>query len=324
MSDGREGRFAWTHLGDTLAEYFAGGDLAYVVSPFISPDALCELLGRRQRRRTVVVTSWRLDHLAYGSSSLETYDVCQENEWTLYVNDALHAKVYARSLKEGWLGSANVTGAGLGFGHRANIEVLHHLPAFPSETRVWLQWLVASSRLVTDELHDWYRQRLDIIGVRGPDSIDLTTETPPTTIHDPFLISQLPASDSPHRMWEVLEGGEAEDWDDVLAAEHDLAIYGMKPTSAFEVFIEDLAKAFFAHPFVKALVEQIGSEGMRFGAVKEWVQHNCTDVPVPYRREITPYVQTLYTWFTTLDSDRFEVVRPRHSEILRIRKLRNT
>ena len=54
--------------------------------------------------------------------------------------------------------------------------------------------------------------------------------------------------------------------------------------------------------------------------MKEWVQDNCTDVPVPSRRELTGNVQVLLEWFVALGDGRYVVDVPgAHSQ--RIRKL---
>ena len=80
-----------------------------------------------------------------------------------------------------------------------------------------------------------------------------------------------------------------------------------------EEFTEKLKIQFFAHPFTKKIEEFIDPEAY-FGRIKEWVQNNCTDVPVPSRRELTGNVQVLYDWLVKLSDGKYAVDRPNHSE----------
>ena len=59
----------------------------------------------------------------------------------------------------------------------------------------------------------------------------------------------------------------------------------------------EIASAFMAQPFVQDICQHIRSEGsLRFGAVTEFIQTTCRDVPMPFRRDIKETVNTLYNW----------------------------
>jgi hypothetical protein len=99
---------------------------------------------------------------------------------------------------------------------------------------------------------------------------------------------------------------------------HDLANYGIPLGLTLLEFKDRLRKSFFSHPFIKRIDEFIAPEAY-FGRIKEWIQSNCTDVPVPSRRELTGNVQVLLEWFVELGDGRYKVDVPgRYSE--RIRK----
>ena len=100
---------------------------------------------------------------------------------------------------------------------------------------------------------------------------------------------------------------------------HDLSTYDIEPGLSQEEFLKKLKFQFFAHPFVKKIDEFINPEAY-FGRVKEWVQKNCTTVPLPRRWELTENVQTLYDWFVKLGDGKYVVDAPNHSQ--RIRKIR--
>ena len=85
-------------------------------------------------------------------------------------------------------------------------------------------------------------------------------------------------------------------------------------------FMRELASKFFGHPFIQRIDEFIAPEAY-FGRIKEWVQDNCTDVPVPSRRELTGNVQVLLEWFENLGNGRYVIDIP-GARSQRIRKVR--
>jgi len=205
----------------------------------------------------------------------------------------------------------------MGTADRANIEVLYLVDPMPRDMRRWTLRTVAQARLVTEELHDWYAERLSEVRAASHKKPSYEEPEVPSYIHSPFLISQLPASRSPESLWTVLNS-EDPPWDDLMAAEHDLALYGVDPMiQGYPEFSRSLARAFFGHPFIEAFDNAIDADGMRFGAVKEWVQKNCTDVPIPFRRLLTPHVQCLYSWMVGLGPHQYEVIQPNVSQIIR-------
>ena len=96
---------------------------------------------------------------------------------------------------------------------------------------------------------------------------------------------------------------------------HDLANYNIEPGLSKKEFLEKLKIQFFAHPFIQKIDDLINPEAY-FGSIKEWVQSNCTDVPVPSRRELTGNIQVLYDWFEKLGDGKYVKDRPNYSERL--------
>ena len=100
---------------------------------------------------------------------------------------------------------------------------------------------------------------------------------------------------------------------------HDLTNYHIESGLSQEEFLKKLKIQFFSHQFIKKIDELINPEAY-FGRVKEWVQKNCTTVPLPRRWELTENVQTLYDWFVKLDDGKYVVDAPNYSQ--RIQKIR--
>ncbi len=295
-------------------------ETSYIVSPFISPEVLEALLSNRpEEASTVVLTSWRKDHLRQGVSSLETFDVCRRSGAQLLILSRLHAKVYTAGLTKALVGSANLTRAALDDGIHTNAEVLvRH--RFVAEDRIELLRLIASATPVTEELADRYRKWLAKQPLPAPpDTEDLEDIRPPAS-EISFSTATLPQLDSPSRLLELLASpeviSELPKWERV-AFEHDLAIFSPSRDSSEASSLATLRDRFFATPLISKLSESIPEEGIQFGKLKQWIRRHCSDVPIPGARELTETVAALMTWFPGLAPTEFTVRVPgRYSQVL--------
>src|SRR6185437_10490573 len=169
------------------------------------------------------------------------------------------------------------------------------------------------------QLQSWYEKQEKII-VKSIDIEEITS----INQRESFLISALPMTKdivmlevSYQKLNSGLEISDKETRDCIF---HDLANYNIPLHLTKEEFISILKKSFFTHPFIKKIDEFIDPEAY-FGSIKEWIQNNCTDVPVPSRRELTANVQVLYNWFEKLGDGKYVIDVPgAYSE--RIRKVR--
>ena len=311
----------WNDLENVLRDYLSipSKETTYIAVPFINPELLESVLQPKWNQKVVVITSWRKDHLLTGVSKIEIYDVVKRHpKWSLLVNDRVHSKIYSNDLISALVGSANLSYTALQDGSRSNHEVLTYIELSDSD-RSSFQKLLKDSNLVNDEYHqkclDWYNENKNNFPKLPIDSVI------PEKDKDWFLISSLPASTSPTRIWEIMVDSSPADksWGEYEAAKHDLDLFEINCTDHenFQEFRTELSQQVSAHPFITAFTENIDSEGLYFGRAKEWIQRNCTDVPVPYRRDITEYAQALYVWLPELFPEHFSVNRPNYSQIIR-------
>tara|TARA_B100001564_G_scaffold156874_1_gene131773 strand:- start:958 stop:1959 length:1002 start_codon:yes stop_codon:yes gene_type:complete len=291
----------------------------YILCPFINTNLLKDLLQKRQN--VTIVTSWRKDHLLSGVSNIDLYELVKNNPtWNLMINDRLHAKIFTRGFSDMICGSANITYRALEDQTNGNFEFLTYQNVEKIDENS-IKNILHHSMQMTDEIYEvyreWFSENQDGFEMPEDDSVFL----PPQV--DTFLISQLPASLSPSRIWALSrEGVLPEDvWGESDALHHDLQLYGIdcERYDNREKFFQDLNEKFLAHPFISAFLEVLEDGEMYFGAVKAWVHHTCTDDPVPYRKEITGYVQSLFAWLVELNPTTYAVDRPNHSQ--RIRKI---
>ncbi|MGE0633139.1 MAG: phosphatidylserine/phosphatidylglycerophosphate/cardiolipin synthase family protein [Pseudobdellovibrionaceae bacterium] len=297
-------------------------------SPYISCQPLTEILkAKKAESRVAIVTTWRIADIAFGASDLSIYPYCKKNGIFLFLNQDIHLKTFVADYRRLLTGSANLTGRALGLSKKANYETLVRVDDPPQPYLVYLSKIRKEATLVTDEIaaqfEELYKKfRKEILDHRNlVDEAQFTFDTSLDS-RKSFLISALPMSRSIEQLFKALKGETNFD-DEVLAnARHDIANYELENLESldYQAFQAQLGSRFFQHPFIAALCKFIDQESRRFGAIKEWVQNTCTDVPVPSRRTLTDNVQVLYSWLVELGPDKFEVTRPNHSEIISTKK----
>ena len=256
-----------------------------------------------------------------GVSNLDLHELVKSKEtWDLMINDRLHAKIFTRGFRDMICGSANLTRRALEDQANGNFEFLTYQKVEKIDEDS-IKNILHHSMKMTDEIYEVYKEWFDENQQSFEMPDDESVFSPPQA--DSFLISQLPASLSPSRIWALSKEGTLPEelWGESAAMHHDLELYGIDCVSYGnkEKFYEDLTKKFLAHPFIDSFLGVLGDEEMYFGAVKAWVHHTCTDDPVPYRKEITGYVQSLFAWLVELNPTIYAVDRPNYSQ--RIRKI---
>jgi hypothetical protein len=310
----------WGGLETMMEKWLAqrADEPLFVFSPFITTSYLAHLM--RHQQEVHIITSWRKDHLMSGVSDLELYNlVKQRPNWHLYINDRLHAKVYCRNFSTMLMGSANLTKRGLQNTEESNHEVMVKTVCDEGSKQKMME-LLQESLVMNDEHFQVYRAWFESVSHDLP-VFETGSVIEPTLTNERFLVSQLPASASPRRLWSIMsEGEEADDaWNEFEAAQHDLVNLNLhvRQFSTVDQFMEALKVAMGRKAFFAAFLRRVDSTGVRFGFAKEWVQTTCIDDPVPYRKDLTRTVQHLFAWTVALYPDEFEILRPRHAEILR-------
>ena len=285
----------------------------YIIVPFISNHTIERLLNFDTDKKVSIVTSWRSDYLRTGVSSLDLYPLCKRKGWTLYVNSRIHCKVYSDSFNSCIITSANCTDRALS-AEECNIECCTMVKKLTVGNRFELNKIISESILIDDCVYEQYLRWFDTINQDGfndvtdPQFEDLT----------PYYSFQLPACKTPSVLWEYIQNPDNYD-DYVEYIEHDLAIYSSNPFlfNSQDDFLNNLRQNFINHPFIKKIDELITTYGVRFGEFKAFIHQNCSDVPLPYRSEITVLVQNLYNWFIELFPDTYYWDIPgTHSQVM--------
>ena len=301
-----------------LERHDGGGDIIFVYAPYIRTDVLEDLL-RDLDDRIVVVTTWEPRDIVSGSSELSLYPFCKEHGISLYVASGMHLKVYSYGLQSAILATGNVSRRGLMPGGNYEAGVL--IEEVSAANRLYLEGIRRGARLVDDAMYEELSEWVEEHGPRDEPDLPGLVDILPALGTDDFLVSALPMTRSIDLLVDAyrgISGGSPPGDPEVAAcAFHDLANYGIPMGLSDDEFLARLSDAFFAHPFIRRIDGFIDPEAY-FGRIKEWIQDNCTDVPVPSRRELTGNVQVLLEWFVRLGGSKYAVDIPgRHSQRIR-------
>lgn len=259
----------------------------------------------------IIVTTWKPRDIQSGSSELSLYPYCREHKITLYVSPNIHLKVYSVGLDRAIIATGNVSKRGLM--PDGNYEVGANIEHLNNEDRFVFEKILQEARLVDDAMYDalteWHKNNKMEINEQ-PRFEDIV----PAPQKDDFSISALPMT----RTVDELISGYAritaghvpsDDYETAACVFHDITNYGISDNLSESEFLKELTASFFVHPFIQKIDEFIDPEAY-FGRIKEWIQANCTDVPVPSRRELTGNVQVLLEWFEKLGNGKYVIDVP--------------
>ena len=308
-------------IDKTYSEFLENaGSQVTIFCPYIQVASLKKIL-QKQPAKLSIVTSWKTIDLLSGVSQLELYPFCRSIGAYLYINQRVHLKVIT-DFADAVIGSANITDKGMGLSDKPNYECVSVYQGLDRHHQVYLRSILQESILMNDEEFEKTKRTIDAYVLKFVpqnqfDDIDFTR-----SVNKEFLTSSLPMSINIDTFFDYYSEKLVSDgYNDVdyNCATHDLALYKIPPGLDRPAFDKALKKAFFSQPFIQELKKFL-SEGRFFGQIKEWVQKNCVDVPVPSRRDLTENIQVLYEWFKQLGRDEYIVDQPNHSERIRPKK----
>jgi hypothetical protein len=216
-------------------------------------------------------------------------------------------------------GSANLTYKALEDKSSSNFEVMNYAKCTQKDELEILEIINQSLQITESEYQQylsWYEENKDKNEPLPDDSL-----LEPLSMEKEFLISSLPGSTSPRRIWDIISEQEQWDhsWNEQSAAIHDLKLFGLScdDYSNYDEFLGELKTRIPRHPFVEAFCEQITTDGLYFGRAKQWIQETCIDDPVPFRKEITGYVISLFAWLVEIYPERYIIEQPNYSQLIR-------
>jgi hypothetical protein len=235
--------------GDRLVEHLSGAiSDVLICAPFIKVGVLSKLLAAIPERVPVrVITRWLPKEVAAGVSDVEVFDIIAGRPGTsLSLLDRLHAKIYVAD-DAALIGSANLTGAALGWAGSPNLELLVRVRLDTEDVRQCLSALV-EARPATAEERDRVREE----SLAFP-KLDLAEDAK----EDARTSMWLPLLGAPQRLYQAYVPASRERLSSSVleSALEDLDALGVPPGLSELEFKDAVAEAFRAMPAVQRLLE---------------------------------------------------------------------
>ena len=198
-----------------------------------------------------LVTRWRAVEVASGVSDLGTFEVANRRARTelLLLND-LHAKLFVAD-ERCLVGSANLTGAALGWSEFSNVELLVSVPVQNEDVVVLLRQLEAAPPATLAKRSEIEREAAAL-------ETGTWTEGGPVTVQNRSR-GWLPRCAAPDRLFDIYQNSDtprvaAETRHDGLADIKDL---GIQPGLSRERFLEAVAAALRRVPSFGRILEEV-------------------------------------------------------------------
>jgi len=251
-----------------------------------------------------IMARWDINDLLSGVSDLSIYERCKELNWEFRVNTALHSKLYLIDSSIGYLGSNNLTGAGLGLNTNNNIEFSTEIRPNMGDLQKIDKYL-NSSTLMNDELYDEIKQFVEDNKttkerLKWPDSImgKLKTNT------DYLWVDNFPLSNP-------LQDNFSEEF------HRDEKIFANIALDDKEALKDAFMSSHVTQWIMKHLNEQ-EEKVLFFGSLSALIHNSLLNDPKPYRKEIKDLIANFFAWVQYLDLKELIVEQPNHSQCLKL------
>lgn len=200
----------------------------------------------------------------------------------------------------------------MGISENYNLELNSDQVKVDNETLLYVRSILRNSILLDDVIYSEYETLLDKL-----DPLPKIEELEINKLNQEkeFLISSLPMSKNIETLYSIYLNNYSDgSFEEINCAMHDVALYKIPDNLDCDKFKTYLQITFFNHIFIIRLLEFIDSGDRYFGEVKAWIQSNCSDVPVPSRRDLTGNIQVLYKWIVELSNGEYLSDRPNYSQ----------
>ena len=307
-------------VGDSLERLVAQASAeVFLVAPFIKKDAFARIMARvHEGVHVTCVTRWRLPEMISGVNDPDIWEIVRGLDGgRLLVNHSLHAKYY-RGDDLCLIGSANLTGAALGWSANPNWELLVAPDDGRSLRHEFEEELLEWSTEVDDSLYRIVAERVRVGKEQMgsiPEAVELGEfylgEAPAETTTD--YASWLPQLRHPAELYLAYRGEMSALTSAAReAARRDLNQFVLSPGLDMGAFEAEVGIQLLGKPLVKQ-VDRFVSEPRRFGEVRQLLREAMRDE----QDVLDPghAWQTLMRWLLYFLPNRYRMTVPSHSEI---------
>lgn len=296
-------------LGSRILERTSGArETILLCAPFIKQGPLEQILGDCTASCLQIFTRWRPEEVAAGVSDTSVLSLVKGRGGSVHLCDALHAKYY-RFDDQALIGSANLTGAALGWSPSPNLELLVELPAWTAEARQLEAALRAESVAASEEIAEAVEAAASLLPASATDPrMTMNDEKTPRSEFVPNLREPKDLyrayRDGPH----VLASSAAK------AARADLYALDLPGGLTARAFRLVVGARLLQLPSV-VFVDELLATSQRFGAISDALARRLNMT----RADADRAWQALMRWLLEFLPARYEYSVPGHSELMRRR-----
>jgi len=265
------------------------------LSAFIKKTAFQWFINQFSQKniQVTIVARWTLADLLCGVSDLEVYELCKSQGWVFKIDQRLHSKLYLIDSEFAFVGSSNLTGAGLGLHAKSNFELSMKGDITDIDLRKVSKYL-DSCVTVTDAIYE------EIVKVyNSSEKVKI-----PNNIKWSKSITMLLEQDVNH-LW--VDDLFFTDPDEENPANenflHDLSLMNINNKNDINHSDSEQIKAI---KWLKCQLIKEESKSLRFGAVSKQLHEALLNDPKPYRKDVKELQSNLFKWIKHLGLSEFE------------------
>jgi hypothetical protein len=283
---------------------------ATLVAPFIKAHAISAILSSlRPSVALAVYTRWRPEEVVAGVSDLAVLDLLQQRSMsTLRLCDTLHAKLY-RFDDTVLIGSANLTGAALGWASRPNIELLRKVRR-TNFADSFEAHLMRHSVAATIAIRDAIQDAADLLVAARPNHLD--AREPHNDL--PIPVAWLPRLRRPQLFYRAYTGDISSLTDAARDQYADDHLGVQVPYGLDKIAFDKYVRSVLLQQTLVGDLEVLLETPQRFGAIRTltraFLHRSRTD------RDPGEATQTLLRWLLYFAPDRYGLRTGNYSEIL--------
>ena len=235
----------------------------------------------------VIIARWDKGDIAQGSSDLDCYKICKDNNWQFRILKDLHAKIMLVDNKDLFIGSPNLTGHGMSLIPVSNKEMGVKLDATSSDINI-INNLIEESVVIDDnifeELKTWKNKLPEIKKQSFPSFPKIVNDK----IRDNFgkvWVHNFP--------WSTIDDLlNIKDMNENI--QHDLELFGLSKDNLNK---DNLKNSFENSKIFNWLISKLkNSENQEiyFGSLSSVIHNSLLDDPKPYRQDVKKLQVNLY------------------------------
>ena len=260
-----------------------------------------------------IITRWQKGDLAMGSSDLDCFTYCKDNNWELRILNDLHAKVMLIDDKDLFIGSPNLTGSGMSLIPVSNKELGIKTRANFTDVQI-IDGLLEDSLIVTEEIYNdlknW-KNKIPEIKIPSIPDYPENLKNKLKENFDKIWVHNFPWATAE----ELLKTSSINE-----NVKHDLELFGLEKGSIEKNTIK---KSLLNSKIYFWLTNQIKNQENReiyFGNLSSIIHNSLLDDPKPYRKNIKELQTNLYTYLKAFLEDEIIIDVPyEKSERIRLK-----